>query len=306
VWQFPDSDLQDSALCLLEHIDFVEKSDVVQGFAALLEKKPDWKDALWVPLRPRTGKGKSADQIRYDLKEMNVEMLDTSSLTSDRIRSAKRIVFFDDLLNTGMQSSALIDSWFNETSSFPENPGDRDIDGTLGPDVKEALKEAKIDFAFYSTNPVGVTKLRATADAVGLQIGDISGRVDTSKPDYSLKGFTADGRASTERFLKYIKTEGTRLLREKYEGEPKKQYRIDSYALGFGGLGTTLLYRHSVSTALPVVLWEMSTNIIAPWIPVFPRKATDLLDELRGDSNLSKPDRADTDDLPNHPMGGEE
>src|SRR2546428_12417275 len=37
VWQFPDPDLQDSALCLLEHITYVEPADIVAGVRGLLE-----------------------------------------------------------------------------------------------------------------------------------------------------------------------------------------------------------------------------------------------------------------------------
>jgi hypothetical protein len=299
VWQFPDADLQDSALALLEHITLVEKRDIVEGFGRLLDKRATLKPALWVPLRPIKGRsGASADLIRYDLKEIGVEVQDIGSLDPEQVRKAGRVVFFDDLLNTGAQAEALLKSWFTPEPFTCESPKDKDTAGELDKELATALREGKVDFAYYSTTKPGIALLERVCGELNLGLGEVSGWVDASSPQYTLDGFKASSTTSTSRFLEFMSKQGERLLSEKYEGKDAwTKDRMWEFALGFGGLRLTLLYRHSANTGMPVALWQVSFATLAPWLPVFPRKEKLLRDAL-GAITEDKTDQ--TEELPDY------
>jgi HD superfamily phosphohydrolase len=274
VWQFQDADLQDSAMAFLEHITFVEKGAIIEGFQQAVEKRAELRDAIWVPLRPREGQGKSADLVKYDLQEIGLRMCDVSMLEPAEVSRVGRVVFFDDLLNSGVQAECLLGSWFGDAQC--ESPSDRDA-GELNADLLAALRAATIEFVYYSAHPIGIRRLQAVCDRLGLSLGAIGHRVDTGSPRYTLDGFKAATVGSRERFVAELERRGEVLLKQKYEGNVLwTPARCREFALGFGGMRTTLVYRHSVSTAVPVALWQMSTEIMDPWLPLFPRRWREL------------------------------
>ena len=281
VWQFGDPDLQDSALALLEYIKFAERPDIISGFKELVSQRVALAKAVWVPLRSRSGPGASADQIRYDLKDLALNVVDIGSLDAKTVWESGRVVFFDDVLNTGVQSECLLNSWFVDDGGSCLSPGDRDPRGGLSGEVRLAITSVPIDFAFYAAHPKGEARLRGVADALGLSLESISAKARLDLAEYSLAGFRAAGNVSREHFLDFLQRKGEELLTEKYSGNatfPVDQ--IKSYALGFGGLETVLLTRHSVSTAMPVALWLMSRDTVNPWLPLFPRKPEALAEIL--------------------------
>jgi len=275
VWQFGDPDLQDSALMLLEHLTFLEKRDIVQGFDAALRKRESLKSAVWVPLRAWGGGGESADLIRYDLKELGLEMKEIAALTVDDITKSSGVVFFDDLLNSGVQSACLLNSWFE--TGICANEGYKDAHGSIPFEIRQALQLTNVDFVFYSAHPNGINRLKSAREAAGLARGDILYQLDTSDKQYTLAGFRAASKGSRERFMKELQTVGKRLLTETFGARKNwPESQCEAFALGFDNLQMTLLYRHSVSTAMPVALWQMSTDLISPWLPLFPRKWREL------------------------------
>lgn len=294
VWQFPDADLQDSALHLLEHITYVEPVEVVTGVMALLEREPDLAKGIWVPLRAQGGPGKSADQLMVDLKELPVEMRPMSALVAEQVQKAGKIVFFDDSLNSGVQCSCLISSWFG-VDGLCENPNDSDPDGTRPADLLDAIKRAEVSFVFHSTHPLGRERLETTCSKVGVAPKGISGTLDASHEKYRLKGLRCDSPASRERFVDFLQRQGQAMLKPKGSADERawSDDQIKDFALGYSGIDLTLVYRHSISTSTPVALWKLSSTMPNYWLPLFPRKKQALLKALQ-------PKRASAD-APDYP-----
>lgn len=269
VAQFPDSDLKESALRFLEHLEFVETRAVVDSFADLSERQKELKGALWIPLRSIKGKGQSADRMAYDIKDLALRTGHLSAFTAEELTN-KTIVFFDDSLNSGTQVSCLFGTWMNR----PElciNDSDADVAGALSEDKVDALRSSRIHFAYYAAHPSGRDVLKRMADTLGLDLQGIHAKVDSSEPEFSISSFDAYSAPSKERFVNFIQRRGEELL-TRYVKSGKSGWNDDrakEFALGFGGIQLSLVFTHSISASTPAVLWDM--NIELPWIPLFPR-----------------------------------
>ena len=273
VSQFPDPDLQDSALALLEHITYVEPADVVRGFRRAIERTPELGKALWVPLRPRSGKGKSADHLSYDLKELAVSMRALGSPDfAARVRESGALVFFDDQLNSGVQSTCLLNGWFGSPANCVSQQ-DLDPEGPLPDDVLGALRDVPVAFVFYSMHPNGQERLRSTCAAVGIKDPQVYGVVDSSREEFRLAGLKCDSVTSRDRFVEHLQSVGQMLLMPKAaareSGWDDKTAR--RFALGYDEIDLTLVYHHNISTSTPVALWRMATGPVDFWMPLFPR-----------------------------------
>ncbi len=279
--QFPDADLRDSALALVEHVTYVEPSDLMRSFARVLTSVPGLKSATWVPLRSQGGVGKSADQINYDLKELDLHTVSVGSLTPRLIRDSGQIVFFDDSLNSGVQSSCLVSSWFGRTSRCV-SPDDEDPIGPLGKKVQSALLQVPITFVYYSKHPVGEKRLVATCRSLGMKLRPIRSAIDSSHPKFRLEGLQCDSVASKKRLVGFLQRRGETLLKRKVEKEVKgwTPRRAKRFALGYQELGLTLVYRHSISASTPVAMWMMAAGDTDIWLPLFPRKRRELRDVI--------------------------
>jgi len=276
--QFPTADLQDSALCLLEHITYVDPPKSLGAVRALIEANPHLRSALWVPLLKPSELAKSAAQVTIDYRSLKIDVVRLSDLTVDRVRSAGAIVFFDDALYTGTQSRTLLRSWFGRAPDANDAVGDRD--SAIDPELVEVLKESRVDFAFYASHPVGIAALKQTAKEIGLGRGtvDVHFTVDSSEDQYTLNGLQSATAESREVFLDFIKNVGTTLLNPRVESKKWPEERPEKFALGYGGIQSTLVFRHSIATATPAVLWEMQAET---WMPVLPRDASPVQDALR-------------------------
>ena len=275
--QFPDADLRDSALAFLEHITYVEPSEIQHQFEEILKGHDQLRQAIWFQLCPMGGKGKSADVLLHDLKELPVPMESFASASAERILAAGHMVFFDDSLNSGVQSSCLLASWFGIDGGC-DNPADKDAN-PLREDIREALRAVDLTFLFYAKHPVGERRLLDTCRNLGLRVSAIHATVDSSRPEFRLDGFRASSSVSTARFVDFLRRRGKALLMQRVEQrvEGWDEGKATDWALGFSGIDLTLVYRHSISASTPVALWLMSSGPVDYWIPAFPRKRTEFL-----------------------------
>ncbi|HEY4216733.1 MAG TPA: HD domain-containing protein [Gemmatimonadaceae bacterium] len=296
VSQFPDADMQDSALRLLDHIKYVGAADLVKAFENFADGDVVLRNAVWVPFRPWSGGGTSADQLLVDLKDSKLQMQSISGVTADEIRNAGAVVFFDDTLNSGVQCSCLLSSWFGADETC-ENSEDRDPHGALNAELMAALRAVPIFFAVYAKHPTGDARLRALASRLSLQLRDVLGVIQSGDPQYTLEGFHGYSATSTARFIDYLEDRGKRLLRAKIGTKPSwDQQRVQRSALGYSSIHLTIVFRHSISTATPVALWAMNTDYEDQWIPVFPRKREELRQILRVD----KPQNDQSSEVPEY------
>lgn len=279
LWQFPDSDYQDSAIHLLEQIHFVEARQVIDEFREMLSGSEELSRATWLPLRPREGPGSSADALNVYLKDLERPVRNIGSITAREIESSQTVVLFDDSLNTGTQCGCLLSSWFGRDKDLCGHQSDADAQGALPEDVQEALRSVEIRFAYYSAHGAGEQKLRVICGELGLRLAGIHRVVDASSSDYTVEGIECSSEASKERFLGFLRKRGEALLEERVRADEAgwTAGRATEFALGYGGLNLRLVYQHSVSASTPPVLWMMSTDLLDPWIPLFPRRPEPLL-----------------------------
>ena len=278
VSQFPTADLQDSALRLLEYIQYVDPPKSRAAAEELVNANATLRDAIWVPLIKPADSGKSADQMVVDYKSLKVVKKRLGDLTSKDINTSSCIVFFDDALYTGTQSGTLLRSWFGIEDKERDSPGDRDA--PRDPEIIDALKNARVEFVFYAAHPVGVKELERVAGEIGLGRSSVRvhATVDASDDLYTLNGFKAATAASTVRFLEFAETMGRALLEHKIVAKSWPKERPTEFALGYGQIRSTIVFRHSIATATPAVLWEMKEQ---KWMPIFPRKPEILQKMLR-------------------------
>lgn len=282
VAQFPDGDMRDSALRLLEHVTFVGPDKLETAFANFASGDPTLKKAIWVPFRPKKGPGESADQLSVDLKEITTKNQHISTLTAAEIEKAGCVVLYDDTLNSGTQSACRLLAWFGGDRSECGHTEDWDEDGLLPEAVQDALRRVPLVFAVYAKHPTGDSRIRSVAKKLGLDLLDVRGVVDSGQASYTLEGFTADSEDSKSRFVNYLSGVGERILLEKKTKKGWTPERIKASSLGYSGIPLTIVFRHSISTSSPVALWGMSTNYDYPWMPVFPRNKRELSDVLFG------------------------
>lgn len=271
--QFPDPDLQDSALSLVRHVTYVEPSDVIRGFQRIIDQQEKLRTAIWIPLRPRSGRGKSADHLTYDLKELGVSMRTLATPeTALRIREAQSLVFFDDSLNSGVQSRCLIVGWFGEAERC-EHPNDLDADGALSTELRDAIRDVPVTFVFYSKHPRGEERLRSTCEDLGIGVAQVLSVIDSSREEFRLAGLKCDSVTSRDRFADFLRDVGETLLLSKVRaGEAGwDEARAKRFALGYDELDLTLVYHHTISASTPVALWRMEVGPVISWMPLFPR-----------------------------------
>ncbi|MBK8003905.1 MAG: hypothetical protein IPK12_08135 [Gemmatimonadetes bacterium] len=278
LWQLLDSDLQESALCLLEYFSFFEQREIIDGFHSLVEQERVRKDYIWVPLRPIKGEAGSADQLTYDLGELAVDLRALPSLTARDIEEAKGIVFFDDTLNTGTQAACLISSWFGATHRC-NHPPDNDAVGALPTHIQEALRKVPVVYALHSAHPIGKATVTALAQDLGLTNFTVASALNLEDPRFTLAGFLADDTVRRERLVAKLQKKGELMLKRKHsEWETRL---CEERALGYGGMKLTVAYRHSIGSGIPIALTAFSDDPTDVWLPVLPRKPSSVVQAIR-------------------------
>jgi hypothetical protein len=172
---------------------------------------------------------------------------------------------------------------------FCENDSDRDA--PLKPDVVEALRSVPVAFAYYAKHPSGDARLRATCDSLGLKVHDVFSVVDSSRENFRLAGLTCASEESKRGFVGFLHRRGQSLITQwaKAKKAGWDEHKAAQFALGFGDLDLTIVFRHSISASTPVALWMMSHAINDYWIPLFPRRRQELLQILEGRDHGREP-----------------
>ncbi|MBV9494960.1 MAG: HD domain-containing protein [Acidobacteria bacterium] len=280
--QFPDADLRDSALRLLEQTTYVEPNEIRAAVQRHLAKDPTLQDALWIPVVKRGEVTKSANQLMVDLKASKLIFRPMrNEFSAAEIRRAGQVVFFDDSLNSGTQLACLLGSWFGN-ESICSHKSDGDPEGALPADVQDALRSVSVSFCYYSTHPMGEERLADTCRTLGVRLGKIYKTLDASDPRHRLTGVSCASQASKQRLRDFLQQRGEALLRQKIDAAAPgwDEQRVKESALGYSGLELTLLYRHSISASAPVAMWSMASGPDDYWIPLFPRKPEELVARL--------------------------
>jgi hypothetical protein len=263
LWQFPDVDLQESALRVLEAVHVITRSDRKAAFDAFEAETPT---QVWCELTSRGKKTSSSSaRIGYEAKDIGQapEIGKLWELEPSKIRAQGTVVFFDDILCSGAQAASLLYCWFGR-SDAAVSAGDHD--DPLPDQLQALIREVGLTF-FY---PTGFQQGKELLEKCGRDL-DISVTVfiHSNAAQNTLDSIDFECEDSKRRLINFLTETGERLLRSKHPTWPEEQAR--EFSLGYGGLRGTITSDHAVPTCTLVPLWEGSYDPERLWLPILPR-----------------------------------
>jgi deoxynucleoside triphosphate triphosphohydrolase SAMHD1 len=284
LWQFPDPDLQDSALTILEHVRILNRRDRAGYLSALLAR--DGNTAAWCEFVPNNQlRPKSAEVLGYQIKDLGTghpAIRRLSDYSVEQLRSIGRIAFLDDILCTGAQASTLLYSWFGKPSAG-KSASDRDT--PLQDEYRKLLLTLPIAFYFIVGWPEGMRELAQTCAELGIQAEIHCGAIAPAE-GWCLSDVSFASPTSATRVKNFLKDKGEQLLafRTLADADPWTPEDVAANSLGYGGLGGLIAFDYTIPTCFVTPLWlaELSRDRI--WIPVLPRYSKPLADRIHQSS----------------------
>jgi HD superfamily phosphohydrolase len=275
LWQFPDSDYQESALRIAEqlliinpHLRGVQRRDFVKR---ILDEEGD--PGLWtLAISRRSSRARSANLLAYYLQEESVELGNPELLPRLDLRTlaaAPHIVVADDWICSGNQMSSLLYSWFDHPERVLSLD---DVDDPLSAELQAVLKEKRIRFFFHVGFTEGVELLKETIEQLGLN-ASVDVALHADQEGYVLSPELFDSVESFDRIKRFLTARGVELLHNKHEANPAKwdAERVQKYALGYGGRAALFCSEYSVPTATLTPIWSFRYEEDGYWLPLIPR-----------------------------------
>ncbi|HYH81492.1 MAG TPA: HD domain-containing protein [Longimicrobium sp.] len=265
LWQFPDPDLQESALRVLEQFKVINRADRSRAFE-IFNKATGAK--LWCELAGQRKKTSSSSaRIGYEAKDLGPdapEIVKLWDVDLDRLREQGTVVFFDDILCSGTQSSSLLYSWF-DMPDRASAPGD--VDKPLPAKLQQLIRQLGVTF-FYPFGWVGgVELLRNTCEELGIPVKfhlcELAGE------QHTIDSVEFACEESRNRILLYLAERGIALLSTKQPDWKDDQKQL--FALGYGGIRAIVASDHSIPTCTLTAIWQGSYESDNLWLPLLPR-----------------------------------
>lgn len=263
LWQFPDVDLQESALRVLEQIRVVTRGDRKAAFDAFEAQTPT---KVWCELTSKQKRTSSSSaRIGYEAKDIGAapEIGKLWELDVSKIREQGTVVFFDDILCSGTQAVSLLYCWFGQPDAAP-SAGDRD--DPLPDHLQELIREVGLTF-FY---PVGFQQGRDLLEKFGRDLNvrvTVFIHLDAARNTLENVEFECDD--SKKRLIDFLAVTGKRLLRSKQPDWSEE--RVEEFSLGYGGLRAIITSDHAVPTCTLVPVWQGCYDPENLWLPILPR-----------------------------------
>lgn len=264
VTQFPD-DLHEAAIHWLEQLELIDESDLERALSAALADDPDTASQTFVV--PFGGLGDSAVHLVYPIREgvarERIRPLDDSTLAV-----ARRLVFFDDNVNTGKQVINVFAQWLGVELPLGLSLKESHV-LPLATQSRDRLKTIPITLVFAAGTEGADSRVRAlfaehfAMTNVDVRIGKVllATRRVFSGPD-SL--FQDQRRIELRDFV--AKT-GTELL----EASGRSPDDARERSLGYGGAEAMVLFPYNVPTMTVTCLWLGSLDGVA-WLPLIERR----------------------------------
>lgn len=278
LWQFPDVDLQDSALRTIEAFRIVNRADRGQIIQKVIRQIGS--NGVWCPFVPQR-KTKSADALAYfmrDYVEPSLQVRRLEAWTSEELDSAEQLIFIDDCLCTGAQASTLLYSWFGK-QEHALSPSD--VEDTLDARYLDVLRRVPVKFLFSVGFTHGKDVLLKACEELGVT-AEVHLGIDAVTSGLTLQGVTFCGPESQNRFFQYMKDVGTDILQSRAKEKPHLTPDVQDFALGYGGLCGNFGFEYAVPTCTATPLWGHSFAGDRMWLPVVPRKPNLVWERLRG------------------------
>lgn len=271
LWQFPDADLQESALRIAENFHVygrAERAKLIQQHIDLIGRGGAWCYFS----APEGRRAKSAEMLGYYLKDLGPNHPEPRKLTEyspDEIRNRGMIRFFDDCSCTGAQAVSLLGSWFGR-EDLVRSP--RDAAEPLPDPLREAILQVPVHVFFCVSRGSAVDAVTTAGRELGLDLHVHVGE-DYEAAKYTLNSVAFATPASERRIRTFLQNQGEALL-EHRRMDPQHPWtgdQIRSFALGYDGAAALFGFEYSVASAIVTALWEGRYHAPDPWLPLVPR-----------------------------------
>jgi HD superfamily phosphohydrolase len=266
LWQFPDADLQESALRVLEQFKIINRADRIRAFEWFNEMVVG--ATLWCELAARNKRTTSSSaRIGYEAKDLGERAPEIGRLWEidpDRLRKQSTVVFFDDILCSGTQTASLLYSWFGQPDKAPSSG---DIDAPLTADLQRLVRDLGITFFYPFGWMDGMEVLRRTCEELDIPVQIFC--CEQASVGHTLEGVSFACDESKVRLVEFLTRRGIALLHAK---QPSwSDDRLEAFSLGYGGVRAIIASDHSIPTCTIPAVWHGTYDPVEMWLPLLPR-----------------------------------
>jgi deoxynucleoside triphosphate triphosphohydrolase SAMHD1 len=264
VTQFP-SDLHEVTIHWLEQLEMIEESDLESALSEALAIDPDTAHKTFVV--PFGGLGDSAVHLVYPIREgvakERIRLLDDAT-----VADAKRIVFFDDNVNTGKQVINVFAQWLDV--KLPANVDLREAHvWPLSPQSQARLRSIPIVLVF-AVGTEGADRAVETLFTEHLNMTNVQVRIGKQLLARRKVFSGPDAPFQDERRIElrnFVTQKGVELL----QARGKTREEADRRCLGYGGAEAMVLFPYNVPTMTVTCLW-LGGDGESNWLPLIERR----------------------------------
>ncbi len=261
--QFPEQ-LVLPMLSVLESVEFLSRDNLGGQFASRLADDAD-EATVFVPLTAEYTK--SASHLPYFLADNHAQLRIMSLADALGAPDASRLVVFDDVLISGVQSGEVVDTWFGDAENSDSI--------VLSPDARDALREKDVRFRFGYAWAPGLDALRDAA--VRHQLGADVDALTVDEVERPLDG-VANGEA-LRTFLARVGFEVLSSTKGARSDDPWSADKCEERAVGYGNSERLVVLPYNTPTGTITALWKTGAFSGADWMPLFPRRGELPLEE---------------------------
>ncbi len=272
--QFPEP-LMAPALKMLQLMEMIDEDNCKEAVHdALRESRFSGRERSIVA--PLGSASDSAGRLLYALRE-----LEADTLTDATVRRADHLAFYDDNINSGLQTLNIFAEWLGY-----ELPDELDLNEEhvqqLGDEARSRLRELPITLIFAVGSEGADEKLRGYLTLLGISNDNIEIYIRRRLPaDERLfsggrSRFQDDRKIDLGDFLSEL---GARLL----VAEGKSEKTAKERALGYGGAQALVAFPYNVPTMTITALWCRSRSDKETWIPLLERRRRTKDGQLGGE-----------------------
>lgn len=280
--QFPPR-LREEAVEMIRKIIVLDRPTITMELSQIVQNLEQFgKETIrLVPLTPSSG-----SRVRDFLGSFAAatDQLDDHSNIEEALSVAtedETIVFVDDNIGSGMQSSLQLKAWFDELDA---DESDDNIELRVLPEEnREKLRQLKISFIFYVGHENGRNRLTETTRDLDLRLTTDGIHFKKNLEDLSGKSVLSDDIREFLSKVGYAVLYRRRRLRHPEEDPETWRSYAEANKLGFGGfealIATALNVPSSTYPALwcPGVYWpdgdvnDIEDKEALPWVPLLIR-----------------------------------
>ena len=264
--QFPDDDLCDGALRVLQGVRVLSRDDVHQAIRKLIASDDGLRGAYLCQLgNPKD----SSSIITYYASDLAPEFqLVPCTLNEALAGEGKPIIFSDDMVGSGNQAGTILAQWLGTKGS----PLKEMHSEPLSARQQVELRSRKLAFCFIAGMDGGANTLLSHCTKLSLD-ARVSVLLEEKDIPRAFDGPSIEFRdfAQKEKFRVFCQDVGTELLR-KYGGKEREEAWIVERALGYGNRALLLMFPYNTPTQTLTLLWADGLYNGWSWLSLVPRR----------------------------------